>query len=430
MSTTRIPSGTVAAVTALHNPAAQPSVAIDTATRRRYHELLRADIRTTAIATTLTFALGVIFWELPIIALCGTGLACLGLRQLGRRFVARDDLSTAILLFAFGLWTSALAILWVLPVGLPVMMFNLVTPVVVAGSFLDEREHRKVSRSAVAMAAALGAMAYFNDGFGVEDDIADWFVSLVIIMFMVEHAAMFTVAVRDANRVSAQNYADALAANESLAASEAELRRSRRRVVDVAERERRRIERDIHDGAQQRLVSAALQLQLAGLEAEQGSFTSPDRLDGIRAELQDAVNDLRELASGIYPSILADHGLRNAIQNLARLNPQTVDIDVPAEVDAPDRVVRSVYFIAVEALQNAAKHVEPDAAVRVVVSLDDHLHLTVEDSGEGFDTDVIGELGGLANMHDRAAAEGGTLSIHSDERGTTIAASIPTGVPA
>ena len=404
-----------------------PIRAIDASTRRRYGELLRADIRTTAIATVLTFTLGVAFGKLPIIALCGTGLACLGLRQLGRRFVARDDLPTAILLFAFGLWASALAILWVLPVGLPVMMFNLVTPVIIAGSFLDEHEHRKVSRSAIAMSAALGAMAYFTDGFGVEDGISDWIVSLVIIMFMVEHTAMFTVAVRDANRVSAQNYADALAANESLASSEAELRRSRRRVVDVAERERRRIERDIHDGAQQRLVSAALQLQLAGIDADAGEFTSSERLDGIRSELQDAVNDLRELASGIYPSILADHGLRNAIQNVARLNPQTVDVNVPAEVEAPDRVIRSAYFIAVEALQNAAKHVDPDAAVRVDVSLDDHLRLLVEDTGRGFDTGIVNDLGGLANMHDRAAAEGGTVRIESNENGTSIAASIPVG---
>lgn len=414
-------------MTASDHLTSSPIRAIDASTRRRYGELLRADIRTTAIATVLTFTLGVVFAKLPIIALCGTGVACLGLRQLGRRFVERDDLPSAILLFAFGLWASALAILWVLPVGLPVMMFNLVTPVVIAGSFLDEHEHRKVSRSAIAMSAALGAMAYFTDGFGVEEGISDWIVSLVIIMFMVEHTAMFTVAVRDANRVSAQNYTDALAANERLATSEAELRQSRRRVVDVAERERRRIERDIHDGAQQRLVSAALQLQLAGLEAEAGEFTSPARLDGIRAELQDAVNDLRELASGIYPSTLADHGLRNAIQNVARLNPQTVDIEVPAEVDAPDRVIRSAYFIAVEALQNAAKHVDTDAAVRVDVSLDDHLHLTIADTGCGFDTEAISDLGGLANMHDRAAAEGGTVTIRSDETGTTIAASIPLG---
>ena len=227
--------------------------------------------------------------------------------------------------------------------------------------------------------------------------------------------------------MSAQNYDEAIAANQSLATSEAQLRESRRRVVDVAERERRRIERDIHDGAQQRLVSAALQLQLAGIEAEAGEFTSAERLDGIRAELQDAVNDLRELASGIYPSILADHGLRNAIQNVARLNPQTVVVDVPDETEASDRVVRSAYFIAVEALQNAAKHVDPDADVRVTVEVDDHVRLTVADTGSGFDPDDVDDLGGLSNMQDRAAAEGGTVSIHSSSTGTTIVAAIPTG---
>ncbi|MEM8706187.1 MAG: histidine kinase [Actinomycetota bacterium] len=401
------------------------NVAIDSETRERYRALMRADVRSTAIATVITFALGLVFQQAPIFWLCVSGVACLGIRQYGRRYVDQDRMYPAMLLFAFGMWTSALVILFVLPIGLPVMMFNLVTPVIVSGSFLENSGHRSVRGGAIVMAGAFGAMAYFQDVFKIPDDYSDAIVATVIIVFMVEHTAMFTASVRDANQVSARNYARALAANEGLALSEAALRASRRRVVDVAERERRRIERDIHDGAQQRIVSAALQLQLASLEAEAGEFTSQERLEGIRAELQDAVADLRELASGIYPSMLADHGLRNAIQNVARLNPQTVTVEVDDPIELPDRVTRAVYFIAVEALQNAAKHADIDATVTVGLRVDDAVRLQVTDSGPGFDVTTTDEGGGLANMRDRAAAEGGTLTVDSDADGTTVTAVFP-----
>ena len=408
-----------------HQPPGSATRAIDEATRERYRALMRADIRSTAVATVLTLALAVVWSLRPVYAICVSGIVCLGIRQLGRRSVDRDDMQSAILLFAFGLWTSALVILFVLPIGLPVMMFNLVTPVVIAGTFLDSRQHRTVAFGAIGMAAAFGAMAYFQDVFEIDDRFTEWVAALVIITFMVEHTAMFTATVRDANRVSAQNYEQALIANDGLAKSEAELRRSRQRVVDVAERERRRIERDIHDGAQQRIVSAALQLQLAGLDAEAGAPPTAERLDEIRAELQNAVNDLRELASGIYPSVLADHGLRDAIQNVARLNPQTVAVNVPDDIDLSDRVSRAIYFIAVEALQNAAKHAGHSAAVEVTVSIDDSVTLLVNDDGPGFDIEAVDDLGGLANMRDRAAAEAGSVVINSDADGTSVTATIP-----
>lgn len=399
--------------------------AIDSETRQRYQALMRADIRSTAIATVITFTLGVAFSQAPVLLLCVSGIACLGIRQLGRRTVDRDRIYPAMALFAFGMWASALVILFVLPIGLPVMMFNLVTPVIVSGSFLEVREHRSIRGSAIVMAGVFGVMAYSQDVFKIPDDYSDTIVTTVIIVFLVEHSAMFTAAVRDANQVSAQNYGRALAANDELARSEAALRASRRRVVDVAERERRRIERDIHDGAQQRLVSAALQLQLASLDAEAGEFTSQERLEGIRVELQDAVADLRELASGIYPSTLADHGLRGAIQNVARLNPQTVEVQVDERVDLPDRVLRAVYFITVEALQNAAKHADIDATVAVELTIDDMVRLEVSDTGPGFDIATTTEGGGLANMRDRAAAEGGTLTVDSGPDGTMVTAVFP-----
>lgn len=394
----------------------------------RYHALLRADIISTATGTAISLVVASIWWVMPIFAWCVSGVACLGIRQLGRRFASRGDVQTAILLFAFGLWASGLVILWIAPIGLPIIMFNLVTPVVIAGTFLDREQHRRVALGAVVMSAAMGAIGWFADGYAIEEGVANWIVGVVIIIFMVEHTAMFTATVRDANAVTTRHFDQAMAANAELERSEAELRRSRRRVVDVAERERRRIERDIHDGAQQRLVSAALQIQLASLDAEAGAHVAAERLDGIRAELQTAVNDLRELASGIFPSMLADHGLRDAVHAVARLNPQPVVVDIPPNVDLPDRVTRAVYFIAVEALQNAAKHAGPDARVSVAVVVDERcVALDVCDDGVGFEPGGD-DLGGLANMSDRAAAEGGELSVDARlGHGTTIRVVIPHG---
>ncbi len=249
---------------------------------------------------------------------------------------------------------------------------------------------------------------------------------------MIEHTAMFTATVRDANRGTSRLHLRTMAANRDLAAREEELWLSRRRIVDVADEQRRRIERDIHDGAQQRLVSASLQLQLAAVAADAGETIDREQLDEIRLELAAAVDQLRALASGVFPSILADQGLAKALHSAARLTPRTVELDIPDDLRVNDSVARSACFICVEAPQNSGKHAGLAATVRVTLQcLDGKLQIRVSDDGAGFDSAGTPRTRGLLNMADRASAEGETFEISSVAGvGTTIAADLPTASPA
>ncbi|GAA4914420.1 histidine kinase/DNA gyrase B/HSP90-like ATPase [Actinomycetospora succinea] len=201
-----------------------------------------------------------------------------------------------------------------------------------------------------------------------------------------------------------------------------EVRASRARLVEAADAARRRVERDLHDGAQQRLVAVGLALRLARNE-------SSDQLDALLAEAADeltaALAELRELARGIYPPLLTDGGLAPALLSLAERAPLPVVLtDVPAD-RPPETVERTCYFVVSEALTNAAKHA---AATKVEVSVvpeGDGLRVEVVDDGLG-GADADGS--GLRGLADRVAALGGSLRVESPAgRGTRVTASVPCG---
>ena len=202
----------------------------------------------------------------------------------------------------------------------------------------------------------------------------------------------------------------------------AEVHASRQRIVTAAYEERRRIERDLHDGAQQRLVSMALSLRLAR-----------DRLDGESADLLDeageqlalAVREVRELARGIHPATLIEDGLVAALEALADRTPLRVVVDVP-EQPLPEDVAAAAYFTACEAVTNVVKHA---AATSVVIHgdfRDGELVLDVTDNGSG--GAVVRAGGGLQGLADRLAAFGGRLTVNSAaDRGTSVRAELPCG---
>ena len=210
-------------------------------------------------------------------------------------------------------------------------------------------------------------------------------------------------------------------------AIDAELRRSRARIVEATDAERRRLERDLHDGAQQRLVALSLSLRL--LRARLEDREEPDdraiaAADEAAAELKLAIRELRELARGIHPAILTEAGLAAAIGALADRSV------IPAVViDQPDRrlppaVEATAYFVVSEALANAAKHA---AATRIGISAtctDDTLRVEVSDDGVGGAD--RGRGSGIDGLHDRVAALGGTLTVDSPPgQGTLVVAEIP-----
>jgi signal transduction histidine kinase len=203
-----------------------------------------------------------------------------------------------------------------------------------------------------------------------------------------------------------------------------QLAASRARIVETADAARRRIERDLHDGAQQRLVSLAL--TLARLESSlEPSSPATGELAAARAELDAALEELRELARGIHPSILTDRGLEAALAAVAGRSTVPVELDLDSCAELPLSVQTTAYFVVLEALTNASKHAGSDRIeVRVAVGEEDTI-VEVRDNGSGGVDAVAGS--GLTGLADRATALGGTLEIESPVGvGTTIRARIPT----
>jgi signal transduction histidine kinase len=204
-----------------------------------------------------------------------------------------------------------------------------------------------------------------------------------------------------------------------------ELRASRQRIVAAQDAERRRIERNIHDGAQQNLVALTVKLRLAATLARRDPQRASLSVKALEAESGQALETLRALARGIYPTLLREHGLAVA------LRAETEKLPSPANVVAdhlgryPLEVEAAVYFVCLEALQNVSKHTR---ATRVEIRLRssaDELGFEVTDDGAGFEVASNGGGAGLRNMADRIAAVGGRLEIRSTVQGTTVTGVVP-----
>jgi signal transduction histidine kinase/HAMP domain-containing protein len=208
------------------------------------------------------------------------------------------------------------------------------------------------------------------------------------------------------------------------AESRAELAASRARVVAAADETRRRLERDLHDGAQQRLVSLALRLRSAAAAIPPELREVHLELAGVGAELDETLSDLRELSSGIHPAILSEGGLGPALRTLARRSPVPVQLQVGMEGRLPARVEVTAYYVAAEALTNVAKHANA-STVEVDVDADDGLvRLAVRDDGVGGADPARGS--GLTGLKDRVEATGGTLRVESRPgQGTSLLVELP-----
>jgi signal transduction histidine kinase len=206
----------------------------------------------------------------------------------------------------------------------------------------------------------------------------------------------------------------------------AELSASRARIVAAADQERRRIERDLHDGAQQRLVSLALHLDAAQAAVPRGLDELEAHLRHAVAEANGAADELREIARGIHPAILVEGGLPPALRTLARRTPLPVELDIRTEGRLPEPVEVSAYYVVAEALTNAAKHAR---ASRVTVTAEadparDVLRITVRDDGTGGAELTRGT--GLVGLKDRVEAIGGRVLVDSPRgAGTRLSAELP-----
>ena len=204
----------------------------------------------------------------------------------------------------------------------------------------------------------------------------------------------------------------------------AELTTSRARIIATADQTRRRIERDLHDGAQQRLVSLALQLRAAQAAVPPELHDLGAQLEHAVAEASGALDELGEIARGIHPAILAAGGLHPALKMLARRFPIPVDLQVNAEARLLEPVEVSAYYVVAEALTNAAKHAGASAVSVDVEVVGEALHVAVRDNGAG-GADITGGTG-LIGLKDRVEALGGRIFLESPHgAGTTLRAQLP-----
>ena len=205
----------------------------------------------------------------------------------------------------------------------------------------------------------------------------------------------------------------------------AELQASRLRILAAADDQRRRIERDIHDGAQQQLLGIAGTLALAESVAGQDEERERALVAQLKTETSGALATLRELARGIYPPLLADQGLAAAVATQAGKARGPVEVSTDGVGRYPVEIETAVYFCCVEALQNAARHA-PGSAVRIsLAESGGQVGFTVADNGPGFDLATAPAGAGLRNMSDRMAALGGSCQVDScPGQGTTVAGRI------
>jgi signal transduction histidine kinase len=206
-----------------------------------------------------------------------------------------------------------------------------------------------------------------------------------------------------------------------------ELRASRARIVEAADAERRRLERDLHDGAQSRLVALSLLLRTARRQAEDDPALA-ETLDRAQEELQTSLAELRELARGIHPAVLSDRGLEPALHAVVDRVPVPVTLEVDTAERLPEPVETAAYFVVSEALANIAKYARASHARVVVRRVNGRVTVEVVDDGVG-GADAAGGSG-LRGLADRVAALDGTLSLHSPAgQGTRLQAEIPLGTP-
>jgi signal transduction histidine kinase len=206
--------------------------------------------------------------------------------------------------------------------------------------------------------------------------------------------------------------------------SRAQLTASRARIVAATDDARRRIERDLHDGTQQRLVALGLALRLAVATVPADLPELQSQIGRVADELDGAIEELREIARGIHPAVLSEGGLGPALRTLARRAALPVDLDIRAEIRPADPIEVAAYYVVSEALTNITRHARASLAHVTVEQRDAHLHLSIRDDGIGGADPARGS--GLIGLRDRVQALGGSIEVNSRPgEGTAIVVELP-----
>jgi signal transduction histidine kinase len=341
-------------------------------------------------------------WLLAIAAVCTAQCVVLGAAL---RLWRRARYLQSITLVCIGNWATLLSLTFVVPDVLPVCVLGALLPVAFAESYV--RWHRGQAFAVIIAGSAccvlaLAALARFQNISHLTAHIPRAIQNAFLIPLVVFLAVYLLVMVWN-NAV--------------------ELQTSRARLITAADEERRRLERDLHDGAQQHLVALAVLIQLAGTAEHDRSQQLLTEASGL---LEAAIAEIRRLAQGIYPPLLVSGGLAQALPAVAARASVPVRLNLQDLGRYPASTEAALYFCCSEALQNATKHGGPATMVTITAHADDRtLTLTITDTGRGFDPATTGT--GLTNMTDRVSAIGGQLVIDTAPgRGTRITATVAT----
>ncbi len=352
-------------------------------------------------------------WMLALIAISTAQCVVLGVAL---RLAPRIGYQQSITLVCVCNWVAVLLVTFLVPNALPVMLLLALLPVAFAQAYVSSQRGLVFTLITVGCVLAMAALGRFQDVTHLAAHASRAIESAFVNIALPVLAVHILVVV--------WNNATALRLSEKLLAERAvQLAASRTRLISAADEERRRIERDLHDGAQQHLVALAVLIQLA-------CTAGHDRYQPLLSEasglVETAIAEIRRLAHGIYPPLLVSGGLAHALQAVAAHAPTPVQLNLQGLGRYPIAVETALYFCCSEALQNAAKHGGPDTTVTITAHADDQtLTLTVSDTGRGFDRATIGT--GLTNMTDRLSAIGGDLVIDTAPgRGTRVTAVVAT----
>ena len=352
-------------------------------------------------------------WWLAIVAVCVAWCVVLGAAM---RLARHGRYEQSVTLVCIGNWAALLFVTLIVPDLLSVWVLGTLVPVAFAQNYISWQRGLAFTAVTAGCVMAMAALARFQNIANLGAHTPRGIQSAIFIPALALLALFLLVIV--------WNNAAALRLSESLLAQRAdELAASRTRLITAADEERRRLERDLHDGAQQHLVALAVLLQLA-------RSAEHDRYQPLLSEasglLETAITEIRRLAHGIYPPLLVSGGLAEALPAVAARAPVPVKTNLQGLRRYPVSIEAALYFCCSEALQNAIKHGGPDTTVTITAHVDDRmLTLTISDTGRGFDPATVGT--GLTNMADRLSAIGGCLAIHTAPgHGTRITASILT----
>jgi signal transduction histidine kinase len=355
-------------------------------------------------------------WLLALVAICTAQCVVLGAAL---RLARRTRYQQSITLVCIGNWASALLITFVVPALLPAMVLAALVPVVFAQAYVRWQRGLVFAVITAGCALALAALARFQNVSHLAGHAPRWIETAFIVAALPINAFHILVI--------SWNNAAALGVSENMLAERAaQLEASRNRLITAADEERRRLERDLHDGAQQHLVALAVLIQLA-------RTAEHDRYQPLLIEasglVETAIGEIRRLAHGIYPPLLVSGGLAQALPAVAARASVPVRLNLAGLGRYPASIETALYFCCSEALQNAAKHGGPDTTVTITAHADDRmLTLTISDTGRGFDPATIGT--GLTNMTDRLSAIGGNLVFDTAPgRGTRVTAVIAWTTP-